>query len=336
MPETVTPRAEDLRIAYFISSYGDGRQLLRLVRTIRRAEPRSPIVVHHDEFGRAPLDRTPFTALGVTIIPGVERIRWGDLSLESARWRVFRWILAELDVDWVMLLSEQDYPIAPFRAFRERLATSGADAIIAATRVDRVADPAERQDAGDRYYYEYRFVPGPDRLPSAVRGLVAPARRVAIGVLRHSFLLNFYRGVPNLGMPDRIGVRVKRRVYPPGFPCWVNDCWFPISTTAIRAVLDHLDTDPEYVRHHERTVIPLESATATILFNHPGLRVENAALHAIRWSDRVSGRPDVLTLADLPFLDASGALFTRKVDLRHTDLLDALDARVFGERAEAA
>ena len=60
MPEVAAPLAAGLRIVYFISSYGSGEQLLRLVRTIRRAEPTSPIVIHHDEFEREPLDRSLF------------------------------------------------------------------------------------------------------------------------------------------------------------------------------------------------------------------------------------------------------------------------------------
>jgi hypothetical protein len=326
-----------LRIAYFITSYGTGEQLLRLVRTIRRAEPDSPIVVHHDEFGKAPLDRAPFDAAGVHVLAGSEAVAWGDMSLEAARWRVFRWIRDHLDVDWIMLLSEQDYPVAPFERLRERLAASGADAILSAQRVEDMTDPVARRDARDRYYYRYRFLPAArvqDRVPTALAPVVRAGGRLLQGLLRHSVVLDFYRGVPELGMRDRIGVRARRRVFPPGFPCWVNECWFPLSMRAANAVLDHVDAHPDFVDHYARTVIPLESATATVLCNHPDLTIEPGLVHAIRWSDPTSGRPDVFRLRDLDELRASGACFARKFDPRDTALLDALDEIVFARRVE--
>jgi hypothetical protein len=332
MSESVVRDPSLLRIAYFISSYGSGAQLLRLVRTIRRAEPDSPIVVHHDEFAREPLDRSLFDGLDVTVFGGVERIAWGEMALESARWRIFRWITGALDVDWVMLLSEQDYPIAPFAAFRERLAASGADAIMQAQRIDEIVDARERRQTQDRYYYSYAFIPKlglARRWPPAVRRAAAATERAAVGLVRRSFVLNVYRGVPAYGMRDRIGVRTKHRLFSPEFPCWVNESWFAISARGMRAVLHHVDTHPGFVRHYARTVIPVESATATILCNTPGLVIENDLLHEIGWSERESGRPDLVTLADLPRLYSSSASFTRKIAPDEIALLDALDQRVF-------
>jgi hypothetical protein len=324
------PTATPLRIAYFLSSYGSGEQLLRLVRTIRRAEPDAPIVVHHDDHGSQPLDRALFAGLDVTVFGGIEPIVWGDMSLEAARWRIFRWISSALDVDWVMLLSEQDYPIAPFERLRERLASSGADAILDATPVDAIVDERERRQMQDRYYYSYVVLPdlGLARLPAPLDAVAAQAKRLLFGALRRSHVLNAYRGQPANGMPDRIGVRRKQRHFPEAFPAWANESWFAISMRGVRAVLDHVDANPALVQHYRRTVIPVESATATILCNHPELRIDTVPLHAIRWTERNTGRPDVLTIEDLPFLDASAAFFTRKIGPDDVALRDALDARV--------
>ena len=40
-------------------------------------------------------------------------IIWGNIDLETVRGRVFRWTLENLDFDWLIMLSERDYPIAP-------------------------------------------------------------------------------------------------------------------------------------------------------------------------------------------------------------------------------
>jgi len=94
-----------------------------------------------------------------------------------------------------------------------------------------------------------------------------------------------------------------------------------------------VDTHPEFVRYYERTVIPLESATATIVFNDPQLRVANQGMHAIRWSDPASGRPDVFTVADLGFLRDSTAAFARKFGPGDQQILGELDRIVVSASA---
>ena len=70
-----------------------GAQLPRLVRMLRNADRSSVIVIHHDSF-QSRLDEELFDAIpDVHILTGDEPIVWGDLTLESARWRFFRWIL---------------------------------------------------------------------------------------------------------------------------------------------------------------------------------------------------------------------------------------------------
>ncbi len=335
-----TRAGESLRIAYFISSYGPGEQLFRLASILRTAEPDSPIVVHHDRFSGFELDPVRVRELGIQLLTSDHPIVWGDMTLEAARWRVFRWIRENLDVDWVMLLSEQDYPIAPLAALRTRIAESGADAIIEATRVDDADDPTRRKEYELRYYYQYFTLPqlGVDRvLPRGLQRITDRLRRILFGaVARVQRKVRFYAVPSDLGLPSRIGFRQRETPFSPAFPCWKNECWFAISGSAIDRVLQFIDSNPDYVRYFERTVIPLESATATILFNDPGTTVENAPLHAIRWRDNDAARPESLGLHDLAFLDSSRAVFARKFDRGSEAVLDALDARVLpAERGTA-
>jgi hypothetical protein len=325
-PGTAAP----VRVGYFISSYLAGPQLRRLVGTLRAADPGAPIVVHHDQF-RSPTPRLDDVS-DVHVLISDEPIVWGDLSLEAARWRVFRWMLEHLDVDWVVLLSEQDYPIEPLPALHRRLAASRADAVVRVDRIDEL-DPELREEFRRRYLYQYRSLPS----TGLERRLPAPVRR-ATRWLRGAFFhhvsrlqpyVRFYVTPPELGLPTRVGMRARRTPFGPRLVPAYNDCWCALSRTALQRVVDFVDQRPDFVEYYRRTVIPLESATATILVNDPELTVENAALHAIRWSDRSSGRPDVLDARDLDYLLDSGASFARKFSERDTDLLDALDRTVF-------
>jgi len=334
----VTPAAVDLRIAYFITSYGPGDQLLRLVQTLRAAEPGSPVVIHHDSFQR-PLDPSLFDDIPhVHFLTSEEPIIWGDMTLEAARWRVFRWILKNLDVDWVMLLSEQDYPVAPLRDLRLRLAASGADAVIRGQRIEEIEDAHLRHECDIRYRYKYYSVPNlgiERRLPAKWQARIAHRRGQFITVLtRYQRWLSIYTTPAVLALPARIGIRQRRSPFSHSFPCWYNDCWFALSKNAMQHVVDYIDQHPGFARYYSRTVIPLESATATILFNDQKIVVENSALHAIRWSDAQSGRPDVFTSADLDYLTSSGAVFARKFGAQDTDVLDQLDPIIMNDTEE--
>jgi hypothetical protein len=318
-----------VRLAFFISSYGPGEQLHRLVTTLRRSDPSCHVVIHHD-VGGAPLTSGLFDGdANVHVIDGLEPIVWGDMTLETARWRVFRWILAELDVDWVMLLSEQDYPLAPVADLKRHLDDSGVDAIISGERIDRMADEGSRVEGAKRYHHRYASLPSSgveQRLPARLGALTLRARRAAFATVnRRQRAVHLYSAAAELRLPTRIGVRTGPRPVGPEMPIWFVNCWFALSRRAMSRVVDYVDAHPAFVRHFERTVIPVEAATATIVFNDPTLTTSNESLHHIRWSNRVSGRPDVFALEDLDSLVSSGAFFARKFDGRRTELLDALD-----------
>ena len=77
-------------------------------------------------------------------------IIWGDIELETVRERVFRWTLENLDFDWLIMLSEQDYPIAPLRNPENRLATSDADSIVGGVTVEEIKDKRLRREMNAR------------------------------------------------------------------------------------------------------------------------------------------------------------------------------------------
>jgi hypothetical protein len=307
-----------MRLAYFITSYGDGVQLLRLVRVLRAGDPAAEIVVQHDETHHA-LDRGPLDALGVHVLLSPETIGWGDITLDRARWRVFGWILEHLDVDWVMMLSEQDHPTAPLGVLRDRLsaaASNGADVVMESWRLDDIPDPEIRVEAEQRYRFRWYALPTAGiarRLPRPLATLVGRAAGVLVHRLRkHGMPVRLALAMPAVGVPARIAFRALRTPFDRDHPCWHNSCWFALDRRAMQAVVTRVEADPALVHYYERTVIPVESMVATILGNDPSIRVEHESLHTIRWSDHRSGRPDVFTVEDVPMLVAAPHPFARK------------------------
>lgn len=325
----------ELRIAFFISSYRSPLPLIRLVQTLRLSEPDSPIVILQSSF-EPHLDFSSFASVpNVHILTSEVPILWGDLSLDVERWRVFHWIFVNLDVDWVILLSEQDYPISSPGKLRTLLADSGADALIGGRKVDEIEDEKTRRAFAVRYFYQYTCLPSLNiarRFPPRVRQFAALIRRGIFFCVNHSQRYVFISMRPEeLQLPSWFGWRARKTPFSASFPCWHHHPWYAISRKAIQHVLDYVRAHPEVVRYYERTVIPLESIVGTIIFNDPELEVANVGLHETRWTDAESSRPGVFTLEDLPHLRASTAVFARKFDEESSEVLDELDKVVLGD-----
>lgn len=325
-----------MRLVYFITSYRSPAQLLRLVRTLRAADPQAQVVVHHDVFG-SPAPARELAELGARLVTSEHPIVWGDMTLEAVRWRVFGQLLHGPEFDWVVLLSEQDYPIAPAARLHEHLAGLDADAVIEAVPIDDEPDPKRRREFRLRYHHTYRSLPDTGlarRLPAAVRSRLRRVRLFCyMAANKVQKRVRFYFFVEQLGLPTRVGLNRRGRV--PGAPIWYCEAWYALSRKAVERVVGYVAGNPGFVRYAARTIIPLESATATILGNAPDIRLHREQLHHIRWSDRLSGRPDEFRATDLAELTGSGRFFARKFSLDDHEILDRLDAHVLAEHISA-
>ena len=319
-----------MRIAYLIMSYRPPDQLLRLVNTLRRAEPDAVVVVHHDRF-RSTWDHARLGP-GVDVRTSDTPVSWGDFSIVDATWTTLAWMVAHRTFDWVVFLSEQDYPVAPAARLQERLAQSEVDAFIDARPIDRIADPDLKMDCERRYNYRYTKVPRVGlmaRLPPGLRTRIADAANYANFVL-----YKLQRAVTVYRYPDplplRLGVRPRRSPYTADFPCWYGSQWMALSRRAAEMVVAYVARHPDYVAHCARTVIPDESATATIVCNDPDLAVHHENLHLVRFGAHDDGHPEVFGLRDVDTLVASGCFFARKFDVSvDSAVLDALDAQLW-------
>lgn len=328
-----------MRLAYLVTSYRSPEQLLRLVRTLRRADSDARVLVHHDVFvSDAPV--AELAALDVRLLTSEHPIVWGDMSLERVRWRMFAELLDGPPFDWMVLLSEQDYPVAPPAALKSFLAGSGADAVIEAQRIEDIADPGLRRECELRYRHTYAALPGTGlarRLPPRLRSALRRTRLLGYRVInRVQSRMRFYFLPEELHLPTLVGVRRSAAALAGFGPIWYSEAWYALSREAVEHVVEHVRRHPEFVRYASRTVIPLESATATIVANAAHLTVLDAPLHHIRWSKRTSGRPDEFGLDDLDELLGSGRWFARKFSVTDHRVLDQLDERVLGAPAPGA
>jgi Core-2/I-Branching enzyme len=318
------------RVLYFVTSYRTPPQILRLLATIRRESPGAEILIHHDRFGsRLDAFDVNQAARGAHLLTSRAPLSWGDFSVVDMHWRCFEWALERVEFDWLILLSEQDYPVWPLAQTEDLLSRSDSDIFIDAHTVNATT-PWPQALGYYRYFYGYSAGPG---MAMAHRLAVpwAPAfrrlRQRAVNLVnRHPGLLRA-ETYPD-GMPTRFGVRRSSTPFSDSFPCWVGKAWFALSHRAVERVVSFTRANPSYRRYYRRTIVPEESATATIVLNSPGLRVASGNLHFERWSNPYSGHPDVLGRDDVEEIVSAGMPFARKFDLEvDPGVLDVLDSR---------
>ena len=210
-------------------------------------------------------------------------------------------MVENLEFDWVVFLSEQDYPIVPLEQLEQRLAESGVDAFIESEPIHLIEETKARKDRDLRYNYNYVQLPRfglMARLPPAIRRPIA----LAANKLNGAFLKVQRRVTVYVfpdGLPLRVGLRSKRSPFSETFLCWYGPMQMALSRRAAETVTEYVASHKEYVRYYARTVIPDESATATIVCNDPTLKVWNGTLHWTRWTVGDHSHPDVLALNDL-------------------------------------
>ncbi len=317
-----------MRVCFLILNHRPPEQLLRLLRAIRRQLPDAPIVVHHDQF-YTNIDADMLRPVGgVHLITSDFPVRWGDFSLIDCTWRSMNWIQENIDFDWLILLSAQDYPIKPLADLPDYLAGIEADALLTASPIGELPSASQRRDMRRRYLYQYKAAtrssrarPGHDRLRKTVRsGAARP-----VDVLNYSQPFFKIYKFPD-AMPWRLGLRARRAPFTPDRPCWFGSAWYCLSRKAVVYLNQFVLQDSAFIDYFRATIYPDESATATILNNSDEVVVKPCTTHFAKWTNPKSGHPDLLSTGDLADMARSSAYFGRKFDLRYdSDVLDRLD-----------
>ena len=299
-----------MTVAYVVLSYKNPAQVLRLVSALREG-PGAEVVVRHDQL-RTPLARVEVEDRGGHMLEDAIDVGWGEFSYLRVLLGALEWSLEQLDPDWIVLLSGQDYPLRPLSEIEARLGAAEEDAFLTSAwelpTARRPDPPAEEFFL--RYAYRHFSVPSwTPRAPRALRGVV------------------YTREMP-LGQGRRMGFRRRRLPFGPALRCFVSSDWLTLSARAARVVTAAASQERILMRLYRRSVIPSESFFATVLLNHPELNVAREDRRLISFAGPGLPHPDVLTSADLGRLLDSDMDFARKFDQElDAEVLDALDDR---------
>lgn len=311
------------RVAYVVCSHRHPEQVARLVGVLRRESPGCLVVVHHDP-GGPPLPGALFDD-GVVACPDPVRVTWGRWSLAEAILRPLAWLLDHAEFDWAVVLSGQDYPVAPVAEIERDLAVGTSDALMLHAPIDDVWPGNEGRL---RYLSRVRalpHLPGVERVP-------APLRRVVRGAGYALACVQPWLWFRSSRPMGRVVVGHRVRVPLPPERLHGNSEWFSANRRAVRLLVERVREDGALVRHLRTTFSPSEALFATLLVNEPGYAVDPDFRRHIVFAPG-SAHPETLDVADVEAAARAGAHFARKFDMSTApEALDAAD-RMRAERA---
>jgi hypothetical protein len=287
---STTPAARP-PITYLVLSHTHPELVGRLSDRLLRGDESCHVVVDHQR--SAPpiepwLPREPRIRTRISARPG----GWGGYGLVSAVLDAFADIRRELDPDWIVLLSGQDYPVQAPRELRHKLQSSSADVHL--TVLGQVPGEASGGLARwwhVRYYFRWWSLPR--------------------------------------GSGTRIGIPRAQTPFSDSYPCWAGYQWLAVSRRGVETLERELTARPELAQLYRTSVIPDESMIQTVLLNSPDLVNAQPNLTFQRPTGEGDAHAAELTIDDLPAILASGRAFARKMHPdRSNTLMDTLDRRL--------
>jgi len=276
-------------VAHLILVHSKPGQLMRLVKKL--AHSKAFFFIHVD----AKTDILPFRKAledvnGVYFVDKRVDIQWATYSMVEATVNGFEAIVASgLAIDYVNLLSGQDYPIQPVSKFHDFLKMNPGKAFMQCLDIE--TEWTEAISRVRSYHLTHWSIPGKYKFQKAL----------------------------NLIMPRR---KLPENLIPVG-----RSQWFTITLKHVVFIIRRLETNPAFSRFFSYSWAPDEIIFQTLLYNSTFRSdIVNDNLRYIDWSEGLKN-PKMLTKEDLPSMMQSGCFFARKF-AENDEVLSLIDAKI--------
>ncbi|WP_439505940.1 beta-1,6-N-acetylglucosaminyltransferase [Sediminibacterium sp.] len=278
-----------MKVAHLILVHACPNQLARLVE--RLTHPDAVFFIHVDSKSAINQFEQLFeTRTNIFFIKNRVSIQWATYSMVEATLNGFKEILASgLKIDYVNLLSGQDYPLKPIAEFHAFLKANPGKAFMECLSVEK--EWKEAISRVTKYHFNHWKIPGKFKLQK---------------------LFNYF--LPNRKMPDNL-IAVGRSQ------------WFTITSEQVGFLIKRLESSPNIVKFFTYSWAPDEMIFQTLLFNSKYQKdIVGDNLRYIDWSDRKQN-PKLLSSQDFNAFMQSGKFFARKFQ-ENDDVLDMIDKHI--------
>lgn len=315
-----------MKIAYIVLAHRYPEQLIRLID--RLSTEKTSFFVH--------IDKNTDEKIYKQIVSGIRHISnvfflkryrcyWGDYSIVAATIEGLREIFnRNIDFNWVILLSGQDYPIKSNRQIEEFLRQNEGNSFVDYFQLPRPENLTPKWPNGgfDRINYWHfclfnlRFVfPGKRRFNTYYANYITPTLKVRI-VSALWFLLVFWFPI--------------KPKFPKGFKPFAGSQFWSLSKECAEYVHNFIQQNHTFVNFFKYVDVPDELFFQIIILNS---KFKDTVINdSLRYMDSENPNPNlpkVLEKEDYERLVKSSKLFARKFDMyRDAEILDMLDNNV--------
>jgi hypothetical protein len=328
IPSKVFPgKTNNMKVIYLIQTHKNPEQIYRLVQIIKKSAPASYILVSHD-FTTCNLDITPLQSLpGVDVIKRDARGVRGDFSLVQAYLDAVDWLFSRnIEFDWLINLSGQDYPTQPLSRIEKFLAETKYDGFL--NYFDALFDVEYNiREGSDRYLYQYWHLG--IQLSKLQQKLLKPLQVLVNSSQPFVKIQSFYQ--------LSVGVRAFFNPFNQNFWCYGGSFFTILSKNCVRYLHEFSNNNPSLVSYYKKTSNPDESFIQTVLVNSQLFKLGNEHKRYIDFDNsKDCSRPRILTGEDYPLLVKDDIYFARKFDpAQDSTIFNMLDARILQTKQSA-
>lgn len=309
------------KILYIIQTFKDPEQIHRLAKIIKTSSSASSVIICHD-YTASYLEIEPLKKLGVEILKINGKGGRGDFSMVQSYLEAIEWaFMHNLEFDWCINLSGQDYPTQPLPQLEQFLAKTSYDGFLDYFEAFSESVPWGLKESEDRYSYQYwrsgRF------LARWERGLLRPFA-TTLNQVQPFIRINWaYDGL-------MIGLKAQSTLFNESFVCYGGSFFCTLSRKCIGYLHAFAKENPDVVQYYKKSCVSVESFLQTVLVNSHLFNLCNNSKRYIDFANlEDSSRPRTLSAKDYPVLVQDNIHFARKFELaKDSKILDMLDARI--------
>ncbi|MGI2904290.1 beta-1,6-N-acetylglucosaminyltransferase [Tolypothrix sp. VBCCA 56010] len=305
-----------MKVCYLIQSHRNPQQIYRLIDIIKKSSPEAQVIVSHN-FSCCELDVRTLENSGVQVLTG--KGGRGDFMLLQSYLDAIKWLIDnQINYDWLIYLSGQDYPIKPISNIENFLAETNYDGFIEYFNIFSPESHWSIKEATSRYLFRYKKINYLTKLPNWVKELLTPIKII-------NYLQPFVR--INLAY-DMLGVRALSLLIK-DFVFYGGSFFTTLSRKCVEYLHQFCQSHPEVVKYYKGVCVADESFLQTILVNSGLFNLCNDNKRYYDFSQSRNGHPAILTTNDYNAIIQSDAHFARKFDIcKDRRILDLLDKEI--------
>ncbi len=314
-----------IKILYIIQTFKSPEQIQRLVQIIKRSSPSSEIIISHD-YTVSHLDEKPLQGLGAQVLKLNGKGGRGDFSMLQGYLDAIGWAYDhQIQFDWVINLSGQDYPTQPLSVIEQFLELTEYDGFLEHFEAfsDAKENPWGSREGRSRYLYQYwrsGLVISNQTIQSKALG------RLEVAIAKIQPFLRIFSIYDCL----MVGTNAHSPIFDRKFSCYGGSYYHALSSKCVKYLYNFSQENPQIVNYYRRTVCPNESFLQTILINSNLFNFCNDCKRYLDFaSENDSSRPRTLSAQDYPAIVQNNIHFARKFEPNQdSKILDMLDARI--------